>query len=95
MERNNISKLLKPVYASLRNLGHKSVGYIEDSLLCGESVNERTENTNATLSQFTKFGFVVHKNKSILVPTKEIVFLGNIINSETMTVSLPQEKKKS
>ena len=64
------TKLLKPVYASLRNLGHKSVGYIEDSLLCGESVNECTENINATLSQFTTLGFVVHKNKSILVPTK-------------------------
>jgi hypothetical protein len=64
----------------LRNLGHKSVGYIDDSLLCGESVNEYTENINATLSQFTKLGFVVHKNKSILVPTKEIAFLGNINN---------------
>ena len=41
-----------------------------------------------------KTWFVLHKNKSILVPTKEIVFLGNIINSETMTVSLPQEKKE-
>jgi hypothetical protein len=61
-----LTKLLKPVYASLRNLGHKSVDYIEDSLLCGESVNECTENINATLSQFTKLGFVVHKNKSIL-----------------------------
>ena len=46
------------------------------------------------MSQFTKLGFVVHKKKSILVPTKEIVFLGNIINSEKMTVSLPQEKKE-
>jgi hypothetical protein len=64
------TKRLKPVYASLRNLGHKSVGYIEGSLHCGEGVNECTENINATLSQFTKLGFVVHKNKSILVPTK-------------------------
>lgn len=89
------TKLLKPVYASLRKLGHKSVGYIDDSFLCGDSVSECTENINATLSQFTKLGFVVHKNKSILIPTKEIVFLGNIINSETMTVSLPQEKKET
>jgi hypothetical protein len=43
---------------------------------------------------FTKLGFVVHKNRSILVPTQEIVFLWNIINSETMTVSLPQEKNE-
>lgn len=87
------TKLLKPVYASLRKLGHKSVGYIDDSLLCGESENECTENIKATISQFSKLGFVIHKNKSILIPTKEIIFLGNIINSETMTVSLPQEKK--
>jgi hypothetical protein len=47
----------------LRNLGHKSVGYIDDSLLCGESVNEYTENINATLSQFTK---LADSNVSIL-----------------------------
>lgn len=76
----------------MRNLGHKSVGYIDDSLLCGESVNECIENINATLSQFTKLGFVVHKNKSILVPTKEIVFLGNINNDGFTTT---REKKKS
>lgn len=76
----------------MRNLGHKSVGYIDDSLLCGESVNECIENINATSSQFTKLGFVVHKNKSILVPTKEIVFLGNINNDGFTTT---REKKKS
>jgi hypothetical protein len=71
----------------LRELGNKSVGYIDDSLLCGESVNECTENINATLSQFTKLGFVVHKTKSILVPTKEIVFLGNINNDGFTTAN--------
>ena len=45
-----------------------------------EKVLMSTEIINATLSQFTKLGFVVHKNKSILVQTKEIVFLGNINN---------------
>lgn len=83
------TKLLKPVYASLRKLGHKSVGYIDDSLLCGESLNECTENIQATMSLFSKLGFVIHKNKSVLLPTKEIIFLANIINSETMTVSFP------
>lgn len=87
------TKLLKPVYASLRKLGHKSVGYIDDGLLCGESFNECEQNITASLSQFSKLGFVIHKKKSVLVPTKQITFLGNIINSETMTVSLPPEKK--
>ena len=66
----------------MRNLGHKSVGYIEDSLQCGECVNECTENINATLSQFTKLRFVVHKDKSILVPTRVITKLPNSEQSD-------------
>ena len=31
--------------------------------------------------------------KSILVPTQEIIFLGFVINTLTMTLTLTQEKK--
>ena len=39
-------------------------------------------------------GFVVHPEKSVLVPSQEIEYLGFIINSVTMTVRLTTEKKK-
>ena len=40
----------------------------------------------------TELGFVIHEKKSVLVPTRKITFLGNNIDSEAMTVTLPETK---
>lgn len=56
-------------------------------------MHECKNNILITTSLFLELGFIVHKDKSVLNPTKEIVLLGNVINSETMTLMLPIEKK--
>ena len=38
--------------------------------------------------------FVVHSEKSVFVPSQEIEYLGFIINSVTMTVTLTTKKKR-
>ena len=43
---------------------------------------------------FQALGLVINKNKSHMVPTQEIVFLGFHLSSIAMTISLPQEKIK-
>ena len=37
-------------------------------------------------------GFIINKEKSVLIPSQKIVFLGYVIDSVAMTVSLPEEK---
>ena len=37
-------------------------------------------------------GFIIHSEKSVLVPTQNIVFLGFVLNPIDMTVSLTKEK---
>ena len=88
------TKLMKPVYASLRMLGHKNSGYIDDSLLMGDTYSECAENVSDTVHLMTNLGFMMHEKKSVLIPTKKITFLGNNIDSEEMTVSLPEKKVK-
>lgn len=39
-------------------------------------------------------GFTIHPEKSVLVPVQEISFLGFLINSKKMTISLPSDKAK-
>ena len=34
------TKIMKPVFSKLRNLGYVSIGYIDDSLFCGDTVEE-------------------------------------------------------
>ena len=86
------TKLLKPVYASLRMLGHSNSGYIDDSLLVADTEPECEENVKDTTGLMSDLGFIIHKEKSVMKPTKQITFLGKNINSENMTVSLPDDK---
>ena len=48
------TKLLKPVYTTLHNLGYLSLGYIDDSYLQGDTSSECLENVNCTASLFKK-----------------------------------------
>ena len=88
------TKILKPVYAYLKVLGHTCVGHINDSLLIAQNYNDCVNNIHGTVDLFTKLGFIVHPEKSILKPTKETEFLGFIINTFTMTVRLSQCRSK-
>ena len=40
----------------------------------------------------TDVGFIIHQKKSVFVPTQNLIFLGNHINSQKMIVYLPQER---
>lgn len=68
------SKLMKPVYATLRQLGYSNSGYIDDSLLVGDTVQECKENISDTVHLMAKLGFIIHKSKSVLIPTQNLVF---------------------
>ena len=72
------TKLLRPVYSSLRKRGH--------------NFNECALNVVNTVKVLDNLSFVTHPVKSVLLPTQVIVFLGFIRHSITMTVSLTPEK---
>ena len=87
------TKLMKPLFAKLRSLGYLSVYYLDDSLLIGKDLDECTRNVSSTKDVLEKAGFIINKAKSQFSPSKEIIFLGFVLNSSNMTVSLPMEKK--
>ena len=87
------TKLLKPVFATLRENGFESVIYVDDSLLQGDTFEECFENIEVTLNCLQELGFVIHPVKSVLSPTQVITFLGFIIDTVNMTVTLTPEKK--
>ena len=89
------TKLMKPVYASLHQMGHTNSSYIDDSLLLSDTFLECLKNINDTLSLMQKIGFIIHEKKSILTPVQNIVFLGNHIDSVKMIVYLTDERKEA
>ncbi|XP_013393681.1 uncharacterized protein LOC106161315 isoform X1 [Lingula anatina] len=88
------TKLLKPVFGKLRSLGYVSSGYIDDSLIIGCDDLECTENLNATVTLLSKLGFIINEDKSVLRPTSKLKFLGNVIDSDKMIVTLPLDRQE-
>ena len=86
------TKILKPVFAYLRSLGHVSVYFIDDSWLSGDSYQACMCNVNDTVQLMDKLGLTVNQKKSVLEPCKKLMFLGFILCTESMTVKLTFEK---
>ena len=86
------TKLMKPVYATLRQLCHTNSGYIDDSLLVAEDFESCENNVVDTVDLMSNLGFLIHETKSVLIPTTKILFLRNWIDSVAMIVYLPEEK---
>ena len=88
----DFTKLLKPVYSKLRESGHLSACFIDDTCLQGSTYEECKKNVEDTVSLFSSLGFFVHEEKSVFEPCKKLKYLGFWLNSEDMTVTLTKEK---
>ena len=86
------TKLLKPPLATLRERGHLVSSYIDDIYLQNETCAGCIQTVKATLKQFDNLGFVAHPTKSEFIPKQEIVFLGFVLNSVTMKITLTPKR---
>lgn len=93
MAPRKFTKLLKPAFASLRETGHISSSFLDDSLLVAGNESDCMRNVSDTVTLFRSLGFVVHPEKSVLSPSQTIQYLGVIIDSKSMTVKLTNERK--
>ncbi|XP_062571921.1 uncharacterized protein LOC134233885 [Saccostrea cucullata] len=89
------TKLLKPVFSTLRKRGHANIAYIDDSLLVSKTESECRKNVRETAELLDSLGFTINVEKSVFTPSRDIQFLGFIINSELMTVSLTPDRATS
>ena len=88
------TKLTKPILSYLHDKGHVVSSYIDDSLLVGKSEQDVIKNVQDTVEIFDDLGFSVHDEKSQFIPVQEIEYLGFIINSNDMTVTLTEKRKQ-
>ena len=85
------TKLLKSIFATLREKGHLATAFLDDSLLAETRVS-CTNNVVDTIRLFRSLGFIVHLEKSVLEPTHCIQYFGVIIDSAQITVTLTPER---
>ena len=86
------TKLLKPVAAFLRKQGVRMILYLDDFLILGSTYQEAQSHTAMAVTLLESLGFTINQEKSCLIPTQIITFLGFVIDSTVETLSLPQEK---
>ena len=87
------TKILKPFFSALRSqFGHTCLGYIDDSFYLEDSYLECEEATLHAVQLFISLGFKIHPEKSVVIPTQVLEFLGFILNSILMTVTLTEKK---
>jgi hypothetical protein len=79
---------MKPVYATLREQGHTNLGYIDDSLLLGETITECDSSVKATKDLVEHVGFTPHLGKIYFSPHTNNCVLGiyiEFINYDSYT----------
>ena len=89
------TKLLKPPISYLRLRQVTVAGFIDDLITMGRSFVECERNIKLIVTLLDSLGFVVHPDKLIFVPARSIEYLGFVIDSQSMTMSLTQKKKAS
>ena len=86
------TKLLKPVLSILRQGGIRLIVYLDDILLTAPSVEQVLQHAASTLNLLEGLDCTVKYLKSVLVPSQQMEFLGSLINSLHLSLSLPRDK---
>ena len=87
------TKLLKAPFSQLRKLGHVVTGYIDDTLILAQSKEQAQAAVRDTVTLLSELGFVIHQEKSVFKPVKEITYLGCVLNSEIMSSVITADRQ--
>nr|CAH7747931.1 unnamed protein product [Callosobruchus chinensis] len=75
------------VLHKLRSQGVMCVGYLDDLLMIGDTLQECNHNVKITVSLLEQLGFIINYEKSSLVTKTTQTFLGFIYDSSTQQVA--------
>ena len=89
------TKTLKPPVGTLRSLGFKLVVYLDDIILAASTRDLCIYQGQILIKTLENLGFVINMEKSNLVPSQVVLFLGFVVDSKKMSFSLPDSKIQS
>ena len=87
------TKLLKPPLATLRLDGVTLAAYLDDLFTLNKNKGKCTDNIIKICRLLEELGFVIHPDKTMFEPSTVLEYLGFVLDSVSMTVTLPLEKK--
>ena len=78
--------------APAREVGIRTADFVDDYMVIGSTPEECLRNTIFVMELLTDLGWKINWEKSILVPTQRLKFLGLIVDSKEMVFDVPKEK---
>ena len=87
------TKLLKPVMAALRSKGVRVVIYLDDMLFLNQDRKGLVEDVEMAVELLLSLGFLINWDKSLIEPCHLIEYLGMVIDAQSLSFILPEEKR--
>lgn len=87
-----MTRIMKTVARWIRRKGFRCVVYIDDFLVLHQNWGELNRFSQELQVLFFELGLAVNLQKSVLVPTQTLVFLGMEFRLEMGTIALPERK---
>jgi hypothetical protein len=88
------TRILKAALLPLRKRGIRMTAYLDDICVMADSEERAREHGRDVVEHLQSWGFIINQKKTCLVPRQEREFLGFMVNTKTMTLSVPTEKAK-
>jgi hypothetical protein len=86
------TKLMKPVVRELRRTGVRCLIYLDDLLLVGRTRREACTAVRKAQALLEALGWIINIEKSVLVPTQQIRYLGLLVDTVRMQIIAPPDK---
>ena len=87
------TRIMKTVLSTLKKLGYNVMNYLDYTFICGDTFAECRDAVLATANLLLKLGFSIHPEISQLIPVQKIEYLGFLIDSVKMKISLTKIKQ--
>ena len=88
------TKAMKPPLSELRKDKVTLADYIDDLITMNSKFHVCLDNVHKIVNTLDELGFIIHPKKSIFVPSKIMEFLGHVIDTISMTVTITKIKKE-
>lgn len=86
------TRVLKAALLPLRKKGIKMVAYLDDICIMAESGKKAQEQGMEVVMHLENLGFIINKKKTCLEPMQCREFLGMMVDTKEMTLSVPSKK---
>ena len=87
------TKILKPIISSLCKQGLRLVAYLDGILIIGHSRLAALQAVRV-INLFESLGFLIQQEKFVTDPAQYLEYIGLVIDTMTMSFSLPQKKRE-